>query len=314
MSFEHDFELRRAAMARVRELSRRYNDLIPLGALREGFRYGNRTVSFGSFYKGIARPSEMRGPAALCLVTAPPKLGRQAPYADGYDEATKSFVYHYRSPRSDTRQARAQAERDNAALRAAVELAVPLIYFHGIAPGQYVGVCPVVAYHDDPVARLVRLQAALPTQDTTAEGITSSEDVRRYATVETVVRLHQHRFRTEVLHAYAGRCAVCALRESALLQAAHILEDRDPRGYAEVVNGIAMCAIHHLAYDRNLMGIDPTGVVHISERLLHEHDGPMLTSGLQHFHGQAIRTPRNPRDRPDPERLEIRFDRFRAAA
>ena len=106
---------------------------------------------------------------------------------------------------------------------------------------------------------------------------------------------------------------MCALREAALLQAAHILDDRDPRGAAVVVNGIAMCAIHHLAYDRNLMGIDPGGVVHIAERLLHEQDGPMLRAGLQGFHGAAILQPRRHSDRPDPDRLKARYERFRAA-
>ena len=35
------------------------------------------------------------------------------------------------------------------------------------------------------------------------------------------------------------------------LQAAHIIDDRDPGGAATISNGIALCAIHHLAYDRN---------------------------------------------------------------
>jgi predicted restriction endonuclease len=37
-----------------------------------------------------------------------------------------------------------------------------------------------------------------------------------------------------------------------------------------VVDGIAMCAIHHLGYDRNLMGIDPNGLVHVADRVLRE--------------------------------------------
>src|SRR5947208_3453492 len=85
-------------------------------------------------------------------------------------------------------------------------------------------------------------------------------------------------------------------------------------GAAWVVNGIALCAIHHLAYDRNLMGIDPDGVVHISRRLLEETDGPMLTTGLQGFHGAPILQPKRADDRPDPELLEIRYERFREVA
>jgi len=74
-----DLELRRAALDRVRELQRHYDDLIPLAALSTGFTCRGRRVSFGSFYSGIFRPKEMSGPAALCLVTAPPKVGRPAP-------------------------------------------------------------------------------------------------------------------------------------------------------------------------------------------------------------------------------------------
>jgi putative restriction endonuclease len=81
-----------------------------------------------------------------------------------------------------------------------------------------------------------------------------------------------------------------------------------------VVNGLALCAIHHLAYDRNLLGIDPDGVVHISRRLREERDGPMLREGLQGFHGAAILKPRRPTDHPDPGRLATRFSVFESQA
>jgi hypothetical protein len=168
--------------------------------------------------------------------------------------------------------------------------------------------------HDHAEREVVSLQAALPIADTTDAGLTSDEATRRYATREAHIRLHQQPFRVDVLRAYRTRCAVCSLREAPLLQAAHIVEDRDPRGAAAVINGIALCAIHHLAYDRNLLGIAPDGVVHIASRLLAEIDGPMLQVGLQGFHGSAIQQPRDPRDRPDPERLRVRFERFGATA
>lgn len=75
-----------------------------------------------------------------------------------------------------------------------------------------------------------------------------------------------------------------------------------------------MCAIHHLAYDRNLLGIDPHGVVHIGARLLREHDGPMLRAGLQEFHGRSIATPRRAELQPEAHRLATRFEEFRIAA
>ena len=73
-----DIELRNAALEHVRELQRRYDDLVPKRALADGFQHGGRRMSFGSFYSGIFRPKELEGPAALCLVTAPPKTGRPA--------------------------------------------------------------------------------------------------------------------------------------------------------------------------------------------------------------------------------------------
>jgi hypothetical protein len=37
-----------------------------------------------------------------------------------------------------------------------------------------------------------------------------------------------------------------------------------------------LCAIHPLAFDRNVLGIHPDGVLHIAKRLLDETDDPML--------------------------------------
>ena len=122
MADDRDFELRRSAIDRVRELQRRYDDLVPVGALREGFISDGRRVSFGSFYSGIFRPKEMAGLAALCLVTAAPKLGRPAPYEDQFDEQTGRFTYRFRDAQAPTMTATRQAEADNRALLAAHEL------------------------------------------------------------------------------------------------------------------------------------------------------------------------------------------------
>jgi putative restriction endonuclease len=310
---ERDTELRSAALAQARELQRRFDDLVPLRALAEGFSFGGRRVSFGSFFNGIFRPKEMSGAAALCLVTTAPKIGRPPPYEDEFDESTGRFTYRFRDPQKTSLAARRQADADNRALLSAHDLAVPLIYFRGIAPGQYAIVAPAFVMAVDRVRRLIQLEVGLPGADTTPAGLVSDEDLRRYATREALVRLHQHRFRAAVLRAYATRCAVCRLREATLLQAAHIIDDGDPRGVATIVNGIALCAIHHLAYDRNLLGIDPGGVVHIAQRLLDEIDGPMLRTGLQGFHGAAILQPRRGDERPDPARLETRYAQFAVA-
>lgn len=307
-------EMRLAAMSAVRDLSRRFDFLVPVGALREGFEFRGERVAFSSFYSGIHRPTQFTGPAALSLVTAPPKVQGSAAYDDEYDEATETFTYRFRDAKTDSLAALRAAERDNLAMKAAADLGVPLIYFRGISQGQYTPVAPIKLTTFDTSARLVRFQAGLPTQDTTPAGFVSTPDLRRYATAEVKVRLHQQHFREDVLRAYRKRCAVCTLRETQLLQAAHIIGDGHADGHAQIDNGISLCAIHHLAYDRNLLGIDPAGVVHISKRLLDEVDGPMLRTGLQGFHAQPISQPSRPSERPDPERLEVRFVNFQETA
>jgi putative restriction endonuclease len=136
---------------------------------------------------------------------------------------------------------------------------------------------------------------------------------RRYAVRETRVRLHQARFRGRVVPAYDSRCAICSLRELRLLDAAHIVADIEFGGAATIRNGLSLCAIHHRAFDQDLVGISPDYVVHVSGRLLDDDDGPMLDL-LKGFHRQPLHLPVRKIDLPDQERLDARFDRFLALA
>lgn len=95
--------LRQAAFDRVRELGRRYDDLVPLDVLQEGFSFDGRRVSFGSFFSGIYRPKELHGAAALALVTAPPKAGRPAPYEDTFDEQSGRSPTAFETPAATRR-------------------------------------------------------------------------------------------------------------------------------------------------------------------------------------------------------------------
>jgi len=295
-----DHALRVAANEHVRWLQRAYDDLIPRSALLGGFEFRGERVSLGSFQKGIHRARQQQGQAALSVFTSP-----KSPYDDEIDEQTGAIIYAYREG--------ALSSADNRALDAAFELQVPLIYFKGIEVGQYAVVQPVFVTQRDPAGRVVLLEPGLPIADMTPDGLVSPKPVRAVALREVKVRLDQHRFRSDVMRAYRRRCTVCALKRPELVQAAHIVDFAE-QGVMEVTNGLALCAIHHLAYDRNLMGIDPAGVVHIARALREEIDGPMLREGLQSFHGNAIALPRGARDRPSPELLERRFERFVVAA
>ena len=62
---------------------------------------------------------------------------------------------------------------------------------------------------------------------------------RRYALRSVKQRLNQAFFREAVITAYNGRCALSGLPEPMLLDAAHIVSDKDERlGQPVVPNGI----------------------------------------------------------------------------
>jgi putative restriction endonuclease len=126
---------------------------------------------------------------------------------------------------------------------------------------------------------------------------------RRYALHLVKQRLHQASFRDSVLAAYDHRCAISNLPEDHLLDAAHIIADTNELlGQPVIANGIALSKIHHAAFDSHLIGIDPDRRVHVSERLLMLHDGPLLAQSLKAVAGALIRPPRSKQHHPDRER------------
>lgn len=133
---------------------------------------------------------------------------------------------------------------------------------------------------------------------------------RRYVERTVKQRLHQAEFRGRVIAAYSTRCAICRLRHGELLDAAHIIADRDDDGLPDVSNGLSLCKIHHAAFDGYLIGISPDFQVRVDRQLLEETDGPMLRYGLQGMHGVRLTLPEQRRDRPDADRLEQRYAEF----
>ncbi len=114
-----------------------------------------------------------------------------------------------------------------------------------------------------------------------------------------------------MITAYNGRCALSGLPEALLLDAAHIVEDQHEKlGQPVVANGIPLSKIHHAAFDAHLIGIDPDYRLHVSKRLLSQRDGPMLEA-LKRLAGETILLPSRIKDRPDRDRLEVRFERYK---
>ena len=137
---------------------------------------------------------------------------------------------------------------------------------------------------------------------------------RRYITASVRVRLHQRAFRERVLDAYRRQCAFCRLRHEELLDAAHIVPDTAPEGEPVVRNGLALCALHHTAFDRYFVGLRPVYIIEVRADIRRERDGPTLVHAIQALHGTRIVLPRSAPLRPDPKLVEVRYEQFRRAA
>ena len=200
-------------------------------------------------------------------------------------------------------------------MRAAYAHAVPIVYFVATRPRWYRPLYPCYVVADDPAARRVLVAPGRMIGPVDERNPAPFEDPieRRYGVRETRVRLHQARFRGHVLLAYESRCTVCRLKETRLLDAAHIVADVEERGEPHVTNGLSLCSIHHRAFDENLVGIAPDYTVRVAPRLLDDEDGPMLEL-LKGFHQATIELPSRRTWRPDRERLAERFERFSAAS
>ncbi len=201
---------------------------------------------------------------------------------------------------------------DNRWLREAYENRIPIIYFLGIAPGRYQAMLPAFISGWDAKALKARVAFGVPDQDALAPPENALE--RRYALRAVKQRLHQASFREAVITAYNRRCALSGLPEALLLDAAHIISDKDEKlGQPVVPNGIPLSKIHHAAFDAHLIGIDADYKLHVAEPLLVQNDGPMLEA-LKRLNGGMIYLPNRAKDRPDLDRLAQRYERFKAAA
>jgi putative restriction endonuclease len=258
--------------------------------------------------QGIFKPRVLDA-IPLSITTVPVVQGEARPYDDAFGP---DGLLRYRYRGTDP------SHHENRGLRLAMQLQVPLVYFHGIVPGLYAAEWPVFIVGDDPAGLTFTVSVderrfATLTLDSSGVQEEPPDLRRRYATRLFRQRLHQTEFRERVVRAYQHHCAVCRLKRDELLEAAHIVPDADPLGAPVVPNGVALCNLHHAAFDRYLIGIRPDCVVEVRRDVLDETDGPMLIHGLQGFHGTSLLLPRIPALRPDPALLEARYERFRQA-
>ncbi len=302
-----DQRIRLAAFEWLRAQVDLHGDVLPWTILSRGFELDGERVPLVSM-QGIFKPRLLSG-APLSIRTS-----AEGPYSDSFGpDGLLRYAYRGTDPE----------HRDNRGLRFAMAREIPLVYFHGILEGKYLAAWPVFVVGDDRGA--LRFTVALDDarhvsaglrlgRDEVADSLDPESAARRsYVTATLRVRLHQRSFRERVLLAYRGQCALCRLRHEELLDAAHIIPDADEEGEPIVPNGLALCKLHHAAFDRQFLTVRPDYRIEVRRAILDEDDGPMLLHGLQGMHEQRILLPRSRELYPDPERLERRYRRFREA-
>ena len=303
----NDTRMRLQAFEHVRRLTDIHGQLTA-NLLSPGFDVDGARIPLVNPQRGIFKPRQMH--FLLSIKTVVPKRGGKVWYDDQREahrqiyqgDETVDYAFMGTNPEA----------ADNQWLREAHEHRVPVIYFLGVTPGRYQALVPTFISRWDPASLKASISFGLPERDDLSTPPQAAE--RRYALRVVKQRLHQDSFREAVITAYSGRCALSGLREHRLLDAAHIVSDKDELlGQPVVPNGLPLSKIHHAAFDAHLIGIDPDYRVHVSERLFEQHDGPMLEA-LKQLQDGGLNLPSRVGDRPDRERLERRFERFKAAA
>ena len=295
-----DALIRRAAFEHLARLRDTEGELLSWRTLMAGFEFRGERVCLLSM-QGIFKPQQLALPLSI-------RTTANSPYADSLgDGDVLSYAYRSTDPHHP----------DNVGLREAMRTRAPLVYFHSIVKGRYLASWPVYVVNDRPGDLMFDVQvddrSSLGLER--PEGVEPDDDAdlpirRRYATAVTRRRLFQHTFRQRVLAAYRSQCTLCRLKHVSLLEAAHIVPDSDERGEPRVSNGLALCKIHHAAFDQSILGIDPDGRAEVRLDILEEVDGPMLKHGIQAMHGTRIQLPRSPAAKPDRDALAWRYERF----
>jgi len=297
----YDQQIRLAAFNWLSEQVSIHGDVLPRKLLEKGFVFEGERISLIS-PQGIFKPKIMDYP--LTITTAP-----EGPYDDflGNDRFL-SYRYRGKDPK----------HRDNVGLREVMRKCIPLIYLLGVYPGKYMATWPVYVISDDPVNLTFKVSVDdIFSVDKLGSEYPVSEETllkRGYITSEVRIRLHQRGFRERVLAAYRTQCAFCKLKYEDLLDAAHIIPDNEPDSRPTIDNGIALCKLHHAAFDNFMVSVDPDFLIHVRLDVLEEDDGPMLQHGLKALHKVRIILPRVEHHWPNREYLDRRFQKFMAYA
>ena len=129
----HDARVREAAFRWLAEQVLVHGDVLPRTILAQGFTFANQRVPVVG-PQGIFKPAVMQVP--LSITTSP-----NTRYDDAFGpDNLLSYSYRGIDP----------FHRDNVGLRSAMLHGLPMAYFHGIVPEEYLAFWPVYVVNDHP--------------------------------------------------------------------------------------------------------------------------------------------------------------------
>ncbi len=158
---------------------------------------------------------------------------------------------------------------------------------------------------DSPTAREA-LESVAEDPDTQPAGKLAGVPPDRQTVIITIAKkLRDSSFKDRVLSAYGNSCAFCNLQLK-LIDAAHILPVAE-QGTDFTSNGLALCALHHRAYDRAFVTVNESYQIIVNERKLEEFQAVGLDGGYDAFQAAlrpVIRVPPTKNDRPDAASIQ----------
>ena len=306
-NIDGNFLLRAAAFERVRNLNET-RDQLTASDLKLGFVFDGQRIPLVFSQRRLCKPAQMG--ALLSIKTLFPKPDAKVWYDDPCD--MHRHIYDADETADCAFSASEVGPEDGRWLRDAIESGVPIIYVLGISPRRYQAIFPAFVMDWDATA--LNLKIAFGSSENSAPTLGGNPAQRRSALQAVKQRLSRASFREAVITAYKGRCALSGLPEPLLLAAAHILQgENNLTGRPLVSNGLPLSKIHLAAFDSNLIGIDPDFRIHVSDQLLKTREG-LILEDLKRLNNAQLHLPDRPADRPDRDRLAVRFESFLAAA
>ncbi|AEH38176.1 HNH endonuclease [Halopiger xanaduensis] len=266
-------------------------------------------TSFGAYIKGINPRTDENGDLEFVVV----KAREDGPYADDLADERFTYIGEGLPEKGDQRRTAA----NNALVEQAERSTVPVYFFYHPADRddlRYEGLVDVVdAEYVSRDGRMVyeftmeRLDLEHPAafqtlaasvtdeadDDTEEPALTDADE--DYTTVQRRVR--SSAFRSEVKSAYEHRCAICGAARKAPdgtrdIEAAHIYPKRE-NGRDTIRNGLALCRLHHWAFDAGWLAISDDYRVLVADR-------PNL-EGYEEFaalENEALKLPTDENKRP----------------